>query len=250
MIFKRKQAIKVLAFLSSSSSSFSKSINLCALCCAVLWCGVDYYIVYAQPASSLYGLHTTSASLDSHSASFIRDKSLVSEYTAMEAATFISELLKGNPRNLEPLFCDRCIYQVSSMWLISSLNREPCIQSPLWRALKSSRRGLLSERAVSQYFGFVMDRITQTTSQKVADNKTQHKSLYHVTLNRQLRSLLTGFVAVFTVFRRFISYSTRSGWLRVRNLAFNQQARSATLYCEFDRPLRKRKAKVDRRRVP
>jgi predicted nucleotidyltransferase len=87
----------------------------------------------------------------------------MAEFVALEVSTFIAELLKGNPKNIEPLFSDRYIYQSSS-----------------WRELVSQRAHILSERAITQYFGFISERIQLTSSQKTIQQGTQYKTLYHV----------------------------------------------------------------------
>jgi hypothetical protein len=87
----------------------------------------------------------------------------MAEFVALEVATFMGELLKGNPKNIQPLFSDRSIFQ-----------------SPLWKEMVAQRMHILSERAITQYFGFISERIQLTSSPKTIQQGTQHKTLYHV----------------------------------------------------------------------
>jgi len=53
-------------------------------------------------------------------------------------------------------------------------------QSPLWRDLKRHRARVLSERTVSQWAGFIVDRIKESQSKRAIEQRQQHKTLYHV----------------------------------------------------------------------
>ena len=54
-----------------------------------------YYLVYAQPTSTLHLTGAALAPLVSHAATLIADKSGVVEFMALEASLFVNELLKG-----------------------------------------------------------------------------------------------------------------------------------------------------------
>src|SRR4051812_45692654 len=88
----------------------------------------DYTIVFVNPTAAVCGVHPPPSHLASTVPTFQQDKHDVIEYGAIEAGEFVNELLKGNPKTLEPLFLD------------SSTNNCLLYESPLWLKLKQHRK--------------------------------------------------------------------------------------------------------------
>lgn len=71
------------------------------------------------------------------------------EYDGKEYGQFILELCKGNPRNIEMLFLQ---------------SNNSIYESPLWERLKGYRQVFLTECCVSQYKGFISERLSRARS--------------------------------------------------------------------------------------
>ena len=95
---------------------------------------------------------------------FGSDKGDDVEYSMTDIEAFLSDLMKGNPRNIELLLNTRFVYQ-SREWA------RLCELAPL----------LLTRRAVAQFAGFVHDRVRKARTALTDDSNrvAASKYLYH-----------------------------------------------------------------------
>jgi len=108
----------------------------------------DYGILFLARPEDLVGRTPPQELFQCHGESgFASDKHGVVEYKGRELGSFLVELAKGNPANIELLFTEK-----------------PHLASSVWRELRSMRRGFLSLRCAKQYLGFVADRIRKGTA--------------------------------------------------------------------------------------
>jgi len=133
----------------------------------------DYSAVYLEPTRSLLAPHLcdtgfqwAGGSVQDHAdMPFGSDKAGVVEMSARELGDFVVELFKGNPRNIELLFAPT-----------------PLVSSQIWSELVALRRSFLTQRCVSQYLGFIADRlgkIEKKHAQFEGERVEPSKLLYH-----------------------------------------------------------------------
>eukprot|EP00753_Platysulcus_tardus_P016362 PLAT5636.1.p1 GENE.PLAT5636.1~~PLAT5636.1.p1 ORF type:complete len:1038 (+),score=353.76 PLAT5636.1:39-3116(+) len=121
----------------------------------------DYFIIYADSLADLRCMRPPKPLCSGHPPSkFGEDKAGVMEYEACEIAFFLTLLMKGNPRNIEPLFSDRNLFV-----------------APLWAELCAIRHLFLTERLIDHYFGYVHDRLHRVAKQDGEHAKA--KLFYH-----------------------------------------------------------------------
>jgi predicted nucleotidyltransferase len=126
----------------------------------------DYMVIFSHFPSSLDLTSTPAPDLyEDHVTTYVADKSNVIEYSANEIDNFCLMIMKGNPRNLEPLYASE-----------SKITYE----SVLWKKFKSFRDSLLSLRVYNQYLGFVSDRISKAKKEYDREDYVRSaKYLYH-----------------------------------------------------------------------
>eukprot|EP00943_MAST-04B_sp_MAST-4B-sp1_P005150 g5150.t1 len=100
----------------------------------------DYFICFIHSTRSLLSSKQCSSTFERH----IHKVKI--EYSGKEIGTFVLELAKGNPRNIEFLFVDPVhVIHATSTWL----------------KLRALRWKFLTRRCINQYFGFINERLHQ-----------------------------------------------------------------------------------------
>jgi predicted nucleotidyltransferase len=108
----------------------------------------DFSMVYVLPTSQLVAREPPVAEFQRHAEGpFGSDKAGEVEYSGRELGSFLLELSKGNPRNVELLFTEK-----------------PHLSGALWRELRAMRSGFLTLRCVKQYLGFVAEKLRKATA--------------------------------------------------------------------------------------
>lgn len=103
----------------------------------------DFSLIYLSPVRDLASRSPPSSGFQFHvNVGFGLDKAGEVEYSGKELGDFVVELAKGNPRNIELLFTEK-----------------PHETSSVWQELRARRRSFLTCRCVSQYMGFISDRL-------------------------------------------------------------------------------------------
>eukprot|EP00002_Diphylleia_rotans_P008699 TRINITY_DN18717_c0_g1_i1.p1 TRINITY_DN18717_c0_g1~~TRINITY_DN18717_c0_g1_i1.p1 ORF type:complete len:608 (-),score=128.73 TRINITY_DN18717_c0_g1_i1:137-1960(-) len=116
----------------------------------------DYYIIYTHPTERMISMRPAKRSIEKHVDVESGDKSGIVEYSGYEACFYLENLMKGNPRNVEPLFArsERMDYE-----------------SPLWMELKQMRSRFITQRTISQYIGFISNRISMIQKKRLPPGK-------------------------------------------------------------------------------
>eukprot|EP00041_Stephanoeca_diplocostata_P038502 m.1521139 g.1521139 ORF g.1521139 m.1521139 type:complete len:777 (+) comp25229_c0_seq14:504-2834(+) len=105
----------------------------------------DYTVVFTTHTQALVDHRRPRTTFENHVAMPMgSDKRGEVEYTGKEVGTFLLELAKGNPSNVELLFTDpgNSVYE-----------------SHDWSTLRCIRHVFVTERCINQYFGFIKDRL-------------------------------------------------------------------------------------------
>jgi len=108
----------------------------------------DFSIVYVLPTDQLVAREPPAVEFQHHAEGpFGSDKAGEVEYSGRELGSFLLELAKGNPRNVELLFTEK-----------------PHQYGALWGELRAMRQGFLTLRCVKQYLGFVAEKIRKAAA--------------------------------------------------------------------------------------
>ena len=102
----------------------------------------DYILIFAADCGRIASRtwdEKSEALLGKHE-DYEEDKSGVVEFSGHEVRSFCELLLKGNPRNVELLFCPE---------------HAQVYVSPLWRQLTAQAMSFISQRSIDQYFQFI-----------------------------------------------------------------------------------------------
>lgn len=123
---------------------------------------VDYFVVYVDDTRSTLRLGTRSKLFFSFQAEYNVDKSGEVEVSGLELSKYVDNLLKGNPKYLEPVFSnDESIHYKSDLFSLT----------------ESYRQSFITERTVTQYLGFAKDRVREI--HKTDSELKQRKCAYH-----------------------------------------------------------------------
>ena len=107
----------------------------------------DYFICFTNSTRSILGSKKCSTTFERHVHKPMgADKAGEIEYGGKEICTFVLELAKGNPRNIEFLF----------------VNPNKVIHiTKMWSKLRAIRQEFLNTRCINQYVGFIHERLYQ-----------------------------------------------------------------------------------------
>lgn len=132
----------------------------------------DFSIVYLSRVRDVVGRVPPATYFAHHvNAGFASDKRGEIEYSGKEMGSFLVELAKGNPRNVELLFTEK-----------------PHLANSVWQDLRARRRSFLTLPCASQYLGFISDRLHKAAAEIECDDarsfeeaagKRFSKLLYH-----------------------------------------------------------------------
>jgi len=107
----------------------------------------DFSFVFLASPEDLASCTPPPTEFHRHSeASFASAKTGEVEYSGKELGSFLLELAKGNPRNIEFLFTEK-----------------PHFSSPVWQELRARRQGFITLRCARQYLGFIADRLSRAS---------------------------------------------------------------------------------------
>lgn len=103
----------------------------------------DYAVIFLRQSHMVYTFQPPKNRIAKHvHKEFAADKSDDVEFSAVELEVFLTDLMKGNPRNIELLYTNSAVFQ-----------------SDLFSELRRERRRFITGRCVDQYLGQIADRL-------------------------------------------------------------------------------------------